>query len=303
MNTIGIEIGGTKLQILLVDQTGKILQRLKHKVDADSGAEGIRKQIERFLTQLKNEYDVKAIGVGFGGPVDTETGSVVESFHIAGWTGFNMKQWLQSLIDVPVFFDNDANVAALAEARIGAGKNFRRVFYITLGSGVGSGFVIDGKLYHGAVGAEMEFGHIRINREGNFVEEHCSGWSVDKRIRESVRMHPGSILAEMIRQDPGNEARHLKQAIESNDETATRIFKETIDTLSFALSHVVHLLGPDLIIIGGGFSLLGEIICDEIKDQLPKHLMKVFKPGPDVRLAALKEDAVPLGAIELIKIH
>jgi glucokinase len=296
----GIEIGGTKVQILVENENGKIVDRFRNKVNAEQGAEAIQKDLEKKLSIIQQSYGIHAIGIGFGGPIDRSTGRIYDSFHVRGWSGFNVKDWLKAKTRTEIFVENDANVAALAEAKLGAGLAYQKVFYITLGSGTGSGFVVDGKLYHGSSGCEMEFGHIRIN-ETSTIEEKCSGWSIDKQIRNSITENPGSLLAALVANDPGNEARHLKIAIENGDELARRIFSESMKTLAFGLSHVVHLLSPDVIVVGGGLSLMGEILCIEIEKYLPRYLMNVLRPGPPIKLAELKEDAVPRGAIEWAK--
>jgi len=160
---LGIEIGGTKLQLVLGDDNGRIVQRRRFEVERTKGAAGIREQIERGSGELLGSVIPLAIGVGFGGPLDWKTGKIFRSHHIEGWSDFELGQWLQKLWGAPAFIDNDGNVAALAEATHGAGRRCNPVFYVTLGSGVGGGLVQDGKIYHGAPPGESEIGHIRIS--------------------------------------------------------------------------------------------------------------------------------------------
>src|SRR5262249_30550333 len=155
------------------------------------------------LPELLAGRNPQAIGVGFGGPVNWKTGRICRSHQIEGWSEFDLAGWLRQLASVPVFVDNDANVAALGEARHGAGLGFDPVFYVTLGSGVGGGLVVNGKIYHGSVPGEAEIGHIRLERNGTTVESRCSGWAVDARIRELVKKEPVSLLAKKL----GNNAR------------------------------------------------------------------------------------------------
>src|SRR6266481_3965577 len=152
----GIEIGGTKLQLVTGDEAGKILERRKLVVEAKEGAQGIRKQIQKTLTELLAGRNAQAIGVGFGGPVDRKTGKICRSHQIEGWSEFDLGGWLSQLASAPVFVDNDANVAALGEARHGVGVGFNPVFYVTLGSGVGGGLVVNGSIYHGSKPGEAE---------------------------------------------------------------------------------------------------------------------------------------------------
>ncbi|HET6410158.1 MAG TPA: ROK family protein [Chthoniobacteraceae bacterium] len=300
MHLLAIEIGGSKLQIFAGDDSGRILERRRFVVDHTAGGEGIRRQIAAAFPELIAAWSPLAIGVGFGGPVRWRSGEIAKSHHVSGWSDFPMASWVRDQTELPVAIDNDANVAALGEALHGAGRGQRAVFYLTLGSGVGGGLVVDGKIYHGAAPGEVEIGHVRLDASGTIVEERCSGWAVDRRIREVVTAEPDSMLAKLVREaTPGCEARHLPGALAAQDPFAESILDAHADTLAFALSHVVHLLHPDVIVIGGGLTLLGEAVRARLATVLPKHLMSAFQPGPAVVLAALGEDAVPVGALSL----
>ncbi len=297
--TIGIEIGGTKLQLLAADEFGRIRERVRLGVEAARGATGIRERLELEVPGLVREHHPDRLGVGFGGPVDWRTGRIARSHQVEGWSDFDLAGWLGKLVSASVRVDNDANVAALGEARRGAGAGFNPVFYVTLGSGVGGGLVVDGRIYHGTAPGEAEIGHIRLDRFGATVESRCSGWAVDRKVREFIRSNPGSPLAALAAGTTGGEARHLAHALRAGDPAAQEILRETAQDLAFGLSHVVHLFHPEIIILGGGLSLLGEPLRAAVQEALPPNLMEVFRPGPRLALAALGEDAVPVGAIEM----
>ncbi len=296
---LGIEIGGTKLQLVLGDAAGQVLERLKLPVAAEQGAAGILRQIQTHLPGLLRGKTVRRIGVGFGGPVDWRTGRVARSHQIEGWSGFDLCGWLGALSGLPVSVDNDANVAALGEARRGAGRGSDPVFYVTLGSGVGGGLVVGGRIYHGAPPGEAEIGHVRLDRSGTTVESCCSGWAMDRRIRQVMDAHPDSLLARLGGRTRGGEARFLGPALAQGDALASRLLNEWAEALAFGLSHVVHLLHPQIIILGGGLAQVGEPLRRAVELALPPFLMEVFRPGPRVALSALGEDAVPVGALEL----
>lgn len=294
---LGIEIGGTKLQVVTGDDSGAIHQRHRWTVEKAAAAHGIRERLEAILPDLVKKSALAALGVGFGGPVDWRTGRVARSHQIEGWSDFDLAGWLRSLSGVPVWADNDANVAALGEARRGAGQGFNPVFYVTLGSGVGGGLVVEGRIYHGARPGEAEIGHVRLDRAGTIVESRCSGWAVDARIREQIRREATSVLASLAKGETGGEARLLAAALARNDAEAIHILRETAADLAFALSHVAHLFHPEVIVLGGGLSLVGEPLRAAVAKALPGFLMDVFKPGPLVKLATLREDAVPVGCL------
>lgn len=301
MNLLGIEIGGTKLQLVRGDENGRIQSRRRLTVAREAGAEGIRQQIARTLPDLISDGSIAATGVGFGGPVDWATGKICCSHHIAGWSEFDLGGWLRSQIGTPVFVDNDANVAALGESACGAGMDFNPVFYVTLGSGVGGGLVCDGRIYHGATPGESEIGHVRLDRTGTTVESRCSGWSVDARIRQLKATEPGSVLSSLVGDERGGEARHLSVAWQQNDPAAHRILSELAQDLAFGLSHAVHLFHPQVIIIGGGLAAVGAPLRTGVATALRRFTMEAFAPGPEVRLAALGEDTVPVGALWLAR--
>ena len=298
LNTfLGIEIGGSKLQLFVGDESTKILERCKLRVDPQGGGEGIRKQIAVALPALLKKSDVAVIAVGFGGPVDRRAGRIARSHQIEGWSDFPLQKWLEDLGGKPVLIDNDANMAALGEALHGAGKAADPVFYVTLGSGVGGGLVINGEIYHGALPSEAEIGHLRLDRDGTIVEDRCSGWAVDRKIRNLVKSGRPSLLTDLVGQNTHGEARFLPKALEAKDSEAHRILRETADDLAFALSHVTHLFHPQVIVIGGGLSLIGDPLRAAIANALPPYLMEVFGQGPAIRLAGLGEDSVPVGCL------
>jgi glucokinase len=298
---LGIEIGGTKLQIVVGDDSAKIVERHRFTVDRAQGAKGIRRQIEETLTRLVPTVKPVATGIGFGGPVDWKQGRICKSHQIEGWSEFGIAEWIRAMTGKPVVVDNDANVAALGEAVSGAGIGFNPVFYVTLGSGVGGGLVMDGKIFHGAIPGESEIGHVRLDRQGTIVESRCSGWAVDARIRDVRQQHPQSQLAKLTEGMTSGEAKHLGEALQQGDLIASKLLEEVAEDLAFGLSHVAQLMHPEVIVIGGGLSQVGELLRAAIEISLRNFTMEAFLPGPKIRLAGLGEDAVPMGALQLAK--
>ena len=312
---LGIEIGGTKLQVVTGDITGQITQRFRYAVDPEQGADGILAQIATTIRQLPEPP--QAIGVGFGGPVDWQTGRIATSHQIGGWSGVDLANWLQQQVPgTLVRVENDANVAALGEARKGVATGFSRVFYVTLGSGVGGGMVIDRQLYHGAMPGEAEIGHLWLvppsdtidgkSMPGQTIEQTVSGWAVDQQIRDLIPQLPDDSALKMAVQQAhaagsiGKEARFLHPAYEASDPVARMLIEQIGSVLALGLSHVVHLFHPDAIVLGGGLSLIGEPLRASVRQTLPRFVMKTFHPAPIVLLAKLGEDAVPVGALALV---
>ncbi|HEY2589790.1 MAG TPA: ROK family protein [Tepidisphaeraceae bacterium] len=296
---LAIEIGGTKLQIVAGDSAGRITRRWRAAADRERGGPGICDQLRAGLAEIRAGLSPRAVGVGFGGPIDFRTGRIARSHQIHGWEGFELKPWLEQQTGLPVATENDANTAALAEAVAGAGAGASPVFYFNLGSGVGGGIVIDSNIFHGLPPGEAEFGHLRLDRTGATVESRCSGWAVDRRIRATADVQPNGLLARLLDPTHGGEAKRLAAALAQHDPTAQTILAELADDLGFALSHVVHLIHPSLIVMGGGLSLIGDPLRGAVADALPRHVMEALHPVPPVRLAKLGEDAVPAGALIL----
>lgn len=315
---LGIEIGGSKLQLAVGDADGQIIQRFRYVIDPKQGAEAILKQLETTIGQLKEPST--AIGVGFGGPVDWQTGRIATSHQVSGWAGFPLADWLRERVPgVSVRVENDSNVAALGEATRGVATGFRRVFYVTLGSGVGGGMVLDGQLYHGATPGEAEIGHLWLIppgqpgspdelSAGQTIEQTISGWATDHQIRELLPQLPADsplkIAVTTYHQQgfSGGEAKFLHTAYEQGDPVAHMLIEQIGSVLALGLSHVVHLFHPDAIVLGGGLSLTGEPLRAAVRQALPRFVMSAFQPAPVVLLAKLGENVVPVGALVLAQL-
>jgi len=299
MNYLGIEIGGTKIQVRVEDEHKTLLDLVRF--EAPPTADQIRQQLAQVIGQLQQHKPFEAAGVGFGGPIDYRTGQIWQSFHVGGWHHFPLTDWLQELIHCPVYADNDANIAALGEALRGAGRPYDQVYYVTEGSGVGSGYVRAGEIIHGQIPGEWELGHLRIDTNGTPLQDVASGWGIDQRIRQGLADNPNSVLTSLAQRDSGHEARHLTQALDQHDPFAQQIFTDTDQPLAWAFSHVMHLVHPQVLILGGGVSKLGERFRQAIEAQTTKFVIDAFQPLPPILLAELGEQVVPIGAIEWAK--
>lgn len=191
---LGIEIGGTKLQVGVFDRRMRLAKLTRVLVDRRSGRAGILRQIQRVLADCPR---VTAIGVGFGGPVDSATGCVVKSHQVAGWTGFELRRWFEKEFALPSVVENDTKCATLAEARLGSGRGKRTVFYTNIGTGIGGGLAVDGQLYNGRFGS-MEIGHTKVG--GKTIEELASGLAIERgvsTVEEAARWY-GAAIANAI---------------------------------------------------------------------------------------------------------
>src|SRR6516165_9864699 len=192
MYYLGIEIGGTKLQLGVGPGDGTLAGLWRGTVDPDAGGEGIRRQITAAVPELLARSGVersqlKGVGIGFGGPVDDATRTVITSHQIKGWDGFPLADWIGEITGLPAALGNDADVAGLAEALFGAGKGLSPIFYITIGSGIGGGLIINGEIYRGVGRGAAEIGHLRMPEFSDCLrclplplplEAHASGWAI-----------------------------------------------------------------------------------------------------------------------------
>ena len=289
---LGIEIGGTKLQLGLGHGDGSLVQQWRGRVVAADGAAGILAQIERAVPELLRvanigAADVHAIGVGFGGPTDDATQFVVKSHHIHGWDDFPLARWLTNTFHRPAIIGNDADAAGLAEALHGAGRGKNPVFYITVGTGIGGGLIVDGRIYRGVGRGAAEIGHVRpANMRGGILEEYASGTGLGVRGSTALgRTLRGVEVAELALQ---------------GDAVALRILSEATEALGEAICTLIKLLCPARIIIGGGVSLLGEeLFFAPIRRYVGDHGMQALSGLTDIVAAALGEDVVLHGAIAL----
>lgn len=243
---LGIEIGGTKLQLGVGADDGRLLALWRGTVDPARGADGIRSQIQEALPTLPM-HGVRGVGVGFGGPVDDATRTVIRSHQIDGWDGFPLADWVGEMVGLPAVLGNDADVAGLAEARHGAGKGLSPLFYMTIGTGIGGGLIIDEKIYRGVGRGAAEVGHLNVGYSFDDpipLERRASGWAISRRVSERY-------LGDLTAADAAEFAR-------AGDADSQGILEEARGHLAQALCHVIALLCPRRIVIGGGVSLMGE---------------------------------------------
>jgi glucokinase len=302
MAYLGIEIGGTKLQSAVVDDAGAVVHERADQVEPAAGAAGVREALARQIADLCGPAApppaIRGIGIGFGGPVDRAAGVVATSFHVSGWGGFPLAAWVSERAGgLPAALENDSNAAALAEATLGAGRGANPVLYSNVGSGIGGGLVVDGRIYHGHPPGEVEIGHLRLATDGTITEDLASGWAIDRQVRDHVAAHPDGAVARCAAAAAAPpSARHLAAASAAGDAAARAILDAAARHYAFALSHAVHLLHPEVIVLGGGVAGSGEPWREAVARHLAGFLMEPFRPGPDVRLSTLGRLVVPVGA-------
>jgi glucokinase len=312
---VGIEIGGTKLQLGLGAGDGVLQGLWRETVDVAAGPEGIRRQIVRGVPELLDRArcpraNVRGIGLGFGGPIDDATQTVIKSHQISGWDGFTLASWISDLLELPAALGNDADVAGLAEALFGAGKGVSPVFYVTVGSGIGGGFIIDGQIYRGCGRGAAEIGHLQMERScaGGTVrrplEEFTSGWGIASAARSALENGQGldSALRTLGSNPAKLTAEDVARAAGHGDAFALSILREAWETLADGLCLVIALLCPRRIVIGGGVSLMGEeLFFKPVRELVARAVFKPFAGCYKIVPAALGEEVVVHGALALAR--
>jgi glucokinase len=230
---------------------------------AEAGLRAVLSAIAEVLPSGASE--LSGIGICAPGPLDPKTGIILNPPNVPCWRDFPLADAVRNIYPVQIKVDNDANAAALAEARWGAGRGFSNVFYATIGTGIGTGIIFDGKIYHGRTGSAGEGGHVSIDYRGPIcacgkpgcIEILASGTSIARRAREKVAAGEKSSMLELAGGDPGALTGEIvARAAAAGDSVAKKLLAETAEMVALWLSNMVDLLDPDVIVIGGGAAAL-----------------------------------------------
>src|SRR5205807_3909532 len=316
---IGVDIGGTKVAAGIVENLGRILYQTRSPMVVDGdGATGfaavlvaIESVMDELMAIAEPPSQIRGIGICSPGPLDPKTGIIINPPNLPCWRNFPLASEIAQHYGVPVVVDNDANAAALAEAKWGAGRGYRNVFYATIGTGIGTGIIFDGRIYHGRTGAAAEGGHIGIDRNGPLcncgkrgcIEALASGTAIGRRARQKVSEDPKSILLEMADGDPQRVTSEMvAKAHAANDPVAREVMRETVDMLAYWLGNVIDLLEPDVIVIGGGVSSMMAPFLEEIRQRWVGACLNPTPQDIPLVLARYGEDAGIAGAAALCEL-
>jgi len=307
---LGVEIGGTKLQLGLGQGDGSPLVKLERRsVVPAGGAEGIRRQIEEVFGQLADRYAIDAVGFGFGGPVDSRRGRIIKSHQVAGWDDFDLVDWCRRCLGLPAVLANDSDSAGYAEARLGAGRGGRIVFYNNIGSGIGGALIIEGKLHTGSGGIAAEMGHLRPGPEApspeQTIESISSGWAIARAARQYVTEQPQAAdAADLLARAGGSvdtlRTEHVAQAAQAGNALARGLFDRASRTLGWGLAQMITLVAPDVLVIGGGVSLVDtSLFLDPLRAAIERYVFPPLAGSYRVVRAELGEEVVVHGVLAL----
>lgn len=313
---IGIDVGGTNVKIALVDDNGKIIYSNSVPTYAKMGYEHTVNNIKQAIKDLMKETnttpsDIEGIGFDFPGQVDCKTGVVKLAPNIPGWVNIPIAQMIEDEFHIPTRIDNDVRCAALGELKFGAGRGCENFICITVGTGIGSGIVINGKVVRGATNAAGELGHIKLQMNGGPIcgcgdtgclEAFASGPAIVAMAQEYIKGGKSTKFREMAAVEGGEITPYMvAKAAEEGDPVAKRIFEIVGEYIGIGLTSVINLLNPERVIIGGGVAESGELLLGPIRKTIKERAMVVAGNAVEIVPAQLGNSAGVIGASMLIE--
>ena len=311
MLTIGVDVGGTKVAAGVVDEGGRILARTRHATPSSTPAD-VEDVIAACVEELRGEHEVEAVGVGAAGFIDADRSRVLVAPNLS-WRDEPLREAVSGRTGLPVVVENDANAAAWAEYRFGAGRGEEHLVLVTVGTGIGGGIVLGGALHRGRFGVGGEFGHLQVVPGGRRCgcgqsgcwEQYCSGRALLHEAREiaDVRRGYGARLLELGGGRPeGIEAREVTAAALEGDPAALECFEEVGGWLGQGLADLAAVLDPAVFVIGGGVADAGELLLAPARRVFAERLTGTgSRPHAEIRPASLGNDAGMVGAADLAR--
>lgn len=313
---VGIDLGGTNIKAGIVEETsGMVIVSESIKTNSDKGMEDTFERIALLVDKMLKDSEIdksKVNGVGMGIPGPVINGEIVTFFANFPWEkGLNIANILEKKLNLPVKLGNDANVITLGETWKGAAKGYRNVLGLTLGTGVGGGILIDGKILEGFRGAGAEVGHMKLVENGKLCgcgqqgcwEAYASATAI---VKETINRFDENKFNLVWKNIDGNikllEAKHVFDAAKEEDRFAVEIIDYTAKYLAMGIGNLLNVLNPEIIIVGGGVALAGDFLFDKVKKELKKYTLPVTLENIKIVQAKLGEDAGIVGAAALLEL-
>ena len=316
---VGVDLGGTNIVAGSLSEDGSAQFAMRSEpTRADQGAEAVVDRMVRMIDTVIAETVAATgakrgaclgVGVGAPGPLDREHGIVITTPNL-GWTNFPLRQVIGERVGLPATLDNDANCATLGEWWLGAARGGRHVVGMTIGTGIGGGLILDGRLYHGASDVAGEIGHTTIDVNGrrcgcgNYgcLEAYASGPSIAERAREALQGDTGSLLYELAGRDLSRlTAATVYDAAKRDDAVALEVVRETARFLGTGIANLLNVFNPDVVVIAGGVTLAGEPLFEPLRREVRR---RAFRPAVDacrIVPGALPGTAGVVGAVATFK--
>ncbi len=294
---IGIDLGGTKISTALVNRSGGIIARDYRRTEATEGQQAV---VARMLDAAREvmaqsgvtRSQITAVGIGAPGPLDIKTGMTMSPPNLPGWRCVPLRQLVEDGLGITAFLEKDTNAAALGEFHFGAGRGTRHMIYVTASTGIGSGLILDGKLYYGADGMAGEIGHTTILPDGPLcgcgnrgcLESLASGTAIAHLARERVNRGISTRITELAENNLDRiTAELVAKAAAQGDIEAREILAQAMNYLGIGVANLVNLFNPQLIVIGGGLTHIGEELFELVRNAIIRHAFP--RPAQTVRVA------------------
>lgn len=309
--TIGIDVGGTKIAAGVVSDDGEILER-QRRITPARDPKATSSVIVELVQDLKSRHEVTSVGIGAAGYVDAQRSTVLFAPNLA-WRNEPLRSTVESQVEVPVVIENDANAAAWAEFRFGAGADVHELIMVAVGTGIGGGVVLDGQLFRGSFGIAAEFGHIRAVPGGRLCgcgnygcwEQYASGNALKRKVQEvaATRSPRAAGLLELAGGDPAAITGQLiTDAAMAGDRLAVEAFEDIGRWLGEGLCDLVAVFDPAVIVVGGGVSEAGQLLLAPTQAAFDRQLPgRGHRPDAELRLASLANTAGLIGAADLAR--
>jgi glucokinase len=312
---IGIDLGGTNMSVGVVDRRGRVLARAKKKTKAQEGRDVV---IDRLVMTMEAACeagnvklaDIRTVGIGAPGPVDSERGVVITAGNL-GWKNVPLGEILRKRLGIPVTVDNDANVAAWGEATVGAGEGCESLLAVWVGTGVGAGIVMGGKIWRGDLFTAGEFGHVIMYSNGQpgsrKVEEFCSRTGIVRSLRTLAGLNPESLFHKILARHEADGksgplgSSGIAECYNANDPLVREVVDSSAELLGIGIANWITMASMRTVILGGGITeALGKPYADRVEDSIRRHVFpSAIAPKVSVRVTKLKDDAGVLGAAML----
>ena len=309
---IGIDVGGTGIKVGVIDDS---LNIISEKSIPTCTSIPFPEQVERIVGCVLSAAEgagltrdrIASVGVGIPGIANLATGEIIKCTNM-GWFHVPFREEFRKHLDVPLFIDNDANVAALAESVAGISAGTASSVFITIGTGIGSGIIVNGKIWNGFHGIGGEIGHVILDLDGvpctcgnhGCLERYCSATALIRMARKAVAENQNTLIMKMVSNDITKiEARTVIDAAKENDPVASEVYSRYIDCLAQAVGSIVNLIDPEVIVIGGGVSKAGSFLLDPVRREFRKYVLYSDQPLPEIKLAVLGSEAGIIGAAML----
>jgi glucokinase len=312
-NTIGIDVGGTKVLGGVVSESGEILATARRETPREGGR-ALTQTIADVALELAKQFPVDSIGVSAAGFISSDRQTILATPNIAGWNGVNLDQELTQILDKRIVLENDANSAAWGEFRFGAGRGRRDLMMLTLGTGVGGGLILGGSVFRGAFGIGAELGHLRLVPDGHLcgcgirgcLEQYASGSALMRHAREAINASPDLARNLLARGDgtlEGLKGHHITEAARDEDPVALAAFNTMANYLGAGIASLCAVIDPSCIVLGGGVIDAGEIFLGPTREAALRLIPFTGKhPYPDIVPAELGNNAGLVGVADLSRI-